>query len=138
MNMSWHDKAACHGLDPQTFYPDTDEEADEAEVSGSVVQGLCLEYTLARREKEGVWGGCTDANAAGSSASAAAPPDPVSSGSPRPGSIGWVAGSAAAVCSARTSVVVVRWPRVPGTSDRGPGGGAAQGAAPRHARRRAG
>jgi len=24
------------------------------------VQGACLEYALTRREKEGVWGGCTE------------------------------------------------------------------------------
>jgi WhiB family redox-sensing transcriptional regulator len=24
------------------------------------VQGACLEYALSRREKEGVWGGCTE------------------------------------------------------------------------------
>ncbi|MEZ5140291.1 MAG: WhiB family transcriptional regulator [Acidimicrobiales bacterium] len=24
------------------------------------VQGACLEYAPARREKEGVWGGCTE------------------------------------------------------------------------------
>jgi WhiB family redox-sensing transcriptional regulator len=62
MNTSWRSKAACHGLDPQTFYPETD---DESEVAKSVcgvcpVQGACLEYALARREKEGVWGGCTE------------------------------------------------------------------------------
>jgi len=62
MNTSWRDKAACHGLDPQTFYPETDEEAEEAKAVCGVcpVQALCLEYALVRREKEGVWGGCTE------------------------------------------------------------------------------
>ncbi len=62
MNTSWRDKAACHGLDPQTFYPETDEEAEEAKAVCGVcpVQTLCLEYALVRREKEGVWGGCTE------------------------------------------------------------------------------
>lgn len=62
MNMSWRTKAACHGLDPQIFYPETDEEAETAKAVCSVcpVQGSCLEYALARREKEGVWGGCNE------------------------------------------------------------------------------
>lgn len=62
MNLSWRTKAACHGLDPQTFYPETDEEAGPAKevCAGCPVQGACLEYALARREKEGVWGGCTE------------------------------------------------------------------------------
>jgi WhiB family redox-sensing transcriptional regulator len=62
MNMSWRSKAACQGLDPQIFYPETDEEAAPAkDVCGVCpVQGSCLEYALTRREKEGVWGGCTE------------------------------------------------------------------------------
>jgi WhiB family redox-sensing transcriptional regulator len=62
MNPSWRNKAACHGLDPHTFYPETDEEAEAAKQVCSVcpVQMACLEYALQRREKEGVWGGCTE------------------------------------------------------------------------------
>lgn len=62
MNMSWRSKAACHGLDSQTFYPETDEEAEIAKDVCAVcsVQSACLEYALARREKDGVWGGCTE------------------------------------------------------------------------------
>jgi len=62
MNLSWRTKAACHGLDPQVFYPETDVEADQAKEVCAVcpVQGACLEYALNRREKEGVWGGCTE------------------------------------------------------------------------------
>lgn len=62
MNTSWRTKAACHGLDPQTFYPETDDEADVAKdvCAACDVQSACLEYALARREKDGVWGGCTE------------------------------------------------------------------------------
>lgn len=62
MNLSWRTKAACHGLDPQAFYPETDEEAETAKQVCAVcpVQSACLEYALTRREKEGVWGGCTE------------------------------------------------------------------------------
>jgi WhiB family redox-sensing transcriptional regulator len=62
MNPSWRTKAACQGLDPQIFYPETDEEADRAKDVCAVcpVQQACLEHALNRREKEGVWGGCTE------------------------------------------------------------------------------
>ena len=62
MNMSWRSKAACHGLEPQALSPETDEEAQVAKDVCAVcsVQTACLEYALARREKEGVWGGCTE------------------------------------------------------------------------------
>lgn len=62
MNMSWRTKAACHGLDPQIFYPETDDEAEAAKEVCDLcpVRGACLEYALARREKEGLWGGCTE------------------------------------------------------------------------------
>ena len=60
--MSWRKKAACHGLDPQNFYPETEEAADAAKVvcAGCPVQSACLEYALVRREKDGVWGGFTE------------------------------------------------------------------------------
>jgi WhiB family transcriptional regulator, redox-sensing transcriptional regulator len=62
MNLSWRTKAACHGLDPQVFYPETDEDGEQAKqvCAACPVQGACLEYALGRREKEGVWGGCTE------------------------------------------------------------------------------
>jgi WhiB family redox-sensing transcriptional regulator len=62
MNTSWRTKAACIGLVAETFYPETDDEAQRAKDVCAVcpVQTACLEYALARREKEGVWGGCTE------------------------------------------------------------------------------
>ncbi|MBX3314951.1 MAG: WhiB family transcriptional regulator [Actinobacteria bacterium] len=62
MNTSWRTKAACIGLEAFTFYPETDEDADKAKEVCALcpVQSACLEYALARREKEGVWGGCTE------------------------------------------------------------------------------
>lgn len=58
----WRDQAACLGLDPQIFYPATDEEADVARAvcDGCEVRTDCLEYALSRREKDGVWGGATE------------------------------------------------------------------------------
>ncbi|MBI2708750.1 MAG: WhiB family transcriptional regulator [Actinobacteria bacterium] len=62
MNQSWRTKAACRGLDPQIFYPGEDEDSTPAKtVCGSCsVQQACLEHALGVREKEGVWGGCTE------------------------------------------------------------------------------
>lgn len=53
---------ACRGLDPTTFYPDDD---DEAEIAKQVcaqcgVRDACLDHALKRREKVGVWGGHTE------------------------------------------------------------------------------
>jgi WhiB family redox-sensing transcriptional regulator len=58
----WRDQAACLGLDPQVFYPTTDEEADDARriCDACAVKSECLEYALARREKDGIWGGATE------------------------------------------------------------------------------
>lgn len=61
MNMSWRQRGACRGLDPDVFFPVTDDEADEAKaVCGTCpVREPCLEHALASREAEGVWGGAT-------------------------------------------------------------------------------
>ncbi len=64
MNQPWRSKAACKGLDPQIFYPYTDDEED-AEPAKAVcgvcpVQEMCLEHALGYREKEGIWGGATE------------------------------------------------------------------------------
>jgi WhiB family transcriptional regulator, redox-sensing transcriptional regulator len=58
----WRERGACKGLDPQIFYPETDEEAEEAKgvCRQCVVQAACLEHALLTREKEGVWGGATE------------------------------------------------------------------------------
>lgn len=62
MNMSWRQRAACRGVDPDVFYPTSDEEADEAKsICGACpVRESCLEYALANRERDGVWGGATE------------------------------------------------------------------------------
>lgn len=58
----WRDNAACLGLESEIFYPITDEEADTARAicEACEVRVECLEYALARREKDGVWGGATE------------------------------------------------------------------------------
>ena len=62
MNQTWRQHAACRGIDPDTFYPLTDEEADQAKeiCSQCGVRQSCLEWALSVREKEGVWGGATE------------------------------------------------------------------------------
>lgn len=64
MNQPWRAKAACRGLEPTIFYPDPDVEEDALpakEVCAECqVREACLEYALGFREKDGVWGGCTE------------------------------------------------------------------------------
>ncbi len=62
MDLFWRYRGACRGLDPDIFYPVTDEEAEAAKaVCGQcVVRQQCLEFALDNREREGVWGGATE------------------------------------------------------------------------------
>ena len=61
-NMVWRQRAACRGVDPDIFYPVSDEDAEEAKAicDGCGVRETCLEYALANHEREGVWGGATE------------------------------------------------------------------------------
>ena len=60
--LAWRQKAACRGVDPDIFYPMTDEEAEDAKAvcASCPVNEACLEWALTTREKEGVWGGATE------------------------------------------------------------------------------
>jgi WhiB family transcriptional regulator, redox-sensing transcriptional regulator len=62
MNLTWRQHAACRGLDPDIFYPATDEEADVAKAVCAVcaIRQACLEHALGSRERDGVWGGATE------------------------------------------------------------------------------
>ncbi len=64
MNPTWHNRAACRGLDPSIFFLSTDDEDDASQAKAVCelcpVREACLEHALAYREKEGVWGGCTE------------------------------------------------------------------------------
>jgi WhiB family transcriptional regulator, redox-sensing transcriptional regulator len=62
MTVNWRQRSACRGLDPEIFFPATDEEAEEAKAICAVcpVRQMCLEHALAAREREGVWGGLTE------------------------------------------------------------------------------
>lgn len=58
----WRKRAACRGIDPEVFFPASDEEAEEAKAICAMcpVRQACLEHALAHREREGVWGGATE------------------------------------------------------------------------------
>lgn len=62
MNPSWRNRSACRGVDPDIFFPVSDEEAGQAKAicSECPVREACLEYALATRERDGVWGGATE------------------------------------------------------------------------------
>jgi WhiB family redox-sensing transcriptional regulator len=62
MNATWRNRAACRGIDPDIFFPVTDEEAEPAKAicEACPVREACLEFALAAREREGVWGGATE------------------------------------------------------------------------------
>lgn len=58
----WREDAACRGLDTSTFFPLTDEDAGPAKevCAACPVRQACLEFALASRQEDGVWGGLTE------------------------------------------------------------------------------
>jgi WhiB family redox-sensing transcriptional regulator len=62
MDMSWRQRGACRGLDPDVFYPASEDDAGEAKSICATcnVREPCLEYALANRESDGIWGGATE------------------------------------------------------------------------------
>jgi WhiB family redox-sensing transcriptional regulator len=62
MKASWRQRAACRGVDADIFYPVSDDGSEEAKAvcASCSVRQACLEYSLAAREREGVWGGLTE------------------------------------------------------------------------------
>jgi WhiB family redox-sensing transcriptional regulator len=62
LSLTWRNRAACRGVDPDVFYPVSDEEAEVAKAVcvQCPVREACLEYALANRERDGVWGGATE------------------------------------------------------------------------------
>jgi WhiB family redox-sensing transcriptional regulator len=61
-NLSWRQHAACRGLEPEVFYPTSEEQTEEAKAicRGCPVREPCLDYALDNRERDGVWGGATE------------------------------------------------------------------------------
>ena len=71
-NMVWKQLAACRGVEPEIFYPVTDEEAEEAKAicAACPVREMCLDFALGNRERDGVWVAPPSVSGAGFSASA--------------------------------------------------------------------
>jgi WhiB family transcriptional regulator, redox-sensing transcriptional regulator len=61
MDLSWKLAGACRSASTEMFYPASDTDAGPAKAvcASCPVQSPCLEYALAVREPEGVWGGHT-------------------------------------------------------------------------------
>ena len=58
----WQERAACYGLDPEVFFPTTEEEAGLALSYCGVcsVREVCLAWAIQNGERYGVWGGTTE------------------------------------------------------------------------------
>lgn len=59
---NWRQRAACSGLDTDIFFPASEQDAGAAKAvcAGCPVRDACLEWALASRQEDGVWGGLTD------------------------------------------------------------------------------
>lgn len=59
---NWRERARCLGMDPEIFFPRTEEDAGPALAvcAECPVREPCLEYALQNREREGIWGGATE------------------------------------------------------------------------------
>jgi WhiB family redox-sensing transcriptional regulator len=58
----WQDRASCHGIDPDIFFPTSEEEAGPALAycGGCAIRVECLAWALKNGERYGVWGGLTE------------------------------------------------------------------------------
>lgn len=58
----WRLEAACRGMDANVFFPDSEEDAGPARAvcAGCPVRDECLEFALATRQMDGIWGGLTE------------------------------------------------------------------------------
>ena len=59
---AWRAQAACRDADVNIFFPTTDEGAEPARAICATcpVRMECLEFALATRQEDGVWGGLTE------------------------------------------------------------------------------
>jgi len=58
----WRTEAACRDSDVEIFFPATEEGAGPAKAVCATcpVRSACLEWALATRQQEGVWGGLSE------------------------------------------------------------------------------
>ncbi len=61
-NLDWQADAACRTIDTDLFFPASEAEAAPALAICATcpVRQECLEWALATRQHDGVWGGTTD------------------------------------------------------------------------------
>ena len=62
VRLDWKLKAACRDLDTSLFFPDSEADAGPAQevCAGCPVRAQCLEFALATRQHDGIWGGLTE------------------------------------------------------------------------------
>lgn len=60
--LAWSKNAACRGIDAAIFYPASEDDVDVAKsiCNQCRAQSQCLEWALAKREHNGVWGGASE------------------------------------------------------------------------------
>lgn len=58
----WTKRAACHGVDPNVFFPTRGEDVEAARAicDGCPVKAECLDYALRTSQKFGIWGGSSE------------------------------------------------------------------------------
>ena len=63
----WRGRAACLRLDTDLFFPPDENQWEDQQVEDAKavcrtcpVQTVCLEFALATRQKQGIWGGLTE------------------------------------------------------------------------------
>lgn len=58
----WQDRAACYGVDPDLFFPTSEDEAGPALAycARCAIRAECLAWALKNGERYGVWGGMTE------------------------------------------------------------------------------
>ena len=58
----WHADGLCQQVDPELFYPERGQSAEPAKdiCRRCPVKDKCLSWSLAKRERFGVWGGVSE------------------------------------------------------------------------------
>ena len=58
----WQARGLCRGVEPEVFFPISEEDAWRAKeiCAACNVRESCLVFSLANRERYGVWGGVTE------------------------------------------------------------------------------
>lgn len=62
IDYSWQERGSCRGVDPELFFPATEDEAAPGKtICGTCpVRLACLAFAIERNERFGIWGGLTE------------------------------------------------------------------------------